>query len=179
MSTDTKSKMAVLPGLYPNFFDLSSLNESEYLQTYQVYMQVIGEHSSDVIYARQALPEKLDDISYGLPALEALKSLEDGWDGYDSPKPSDNVFRKARDAWDYITGLVGPQIGPPRATPGSSGSVAFSWKRGNVELELCICDEEDFCADWCVATFGQPLHSGDTTRIDGLDLALNQFLSAS
>ncbi len=122
---------------------------------------------------------KLNDLLYGQLDIYKLTFLKEGWDGYDAPKPSQNIINIALSFWNYLSLNKFENIADElKVLPSNSGKVAFIWrnKDSKRQLELDIYDQTDFFAQWCLLAEDGIITEGQVTSIDSVGKILNLFV---
>lgn len=67
--------------------------------------------------------------------FDKLRALEDGWDSYDAPKPSENSIIQASTILKYLVDL---HLGPERILASADGGVALIFK--GVEIRRALIE---------------------------------------
>lgn len=78
-----------------------------------------------------------------IPEIEALRGLQEGWDGRDAEAPSDDVVSHAEVVWLLIDNELPRGFARPTVKMSRDGFVSFSWiVPNNKELHIWIHDDE-------------------------------------
>jgi hypothetical protein len=78
-------------------------------------------------------------------SIEALRALQENWNGYDAPPIPGTLVDSARDA---IRELATLGIPAPDVTATNAGQVQFEWHSGNADLEIRVVGAQQFNASY-------------------------------
>lgn len=104
-------------------------------------------------------------------ALECYKELEAGWDGNDSPAPTEKVLYKADQFLIYLSEQY-PLFKPSRIAPSVDGSVVISFLVDKVRTNIEFFDDIILAV---IAKEGQPI---DIWEVKDVDQAIDKIIEA-
>ena len=90
-----------------------------------------------------------------MKALYQLESLQENWDGYQSPAPSKDIIERAKK---LLLAIDIDNITAPHIVPLADGGIQFEWRVNSRELEFSILPGEPI--EFLKAENGRPIDEG-------------------